>query len=151
MAYTITAANSVLMLAIASVFPTPVQIQEFGVDDAFASEMAEIAVTQVGVDGTGVAGWVPREVTMTVTLLASSVSSFTVFEAWIAAMDNVQEVLYANATIVLPAVQRKYTLQKGVLTRYPQMPNVKRTLQQRQFEIKWLPDRGIPAITSGPA
>lgn len=150
MALTITSANSVLMLAIPDVFPTPQQIQGFGVDEAFDTEMAEMAVTMVGVDGEGVAGWVPREVTMTITLLPSS-PSFLVFESWIAAMDNVREVLYASANIVIPSIQRKYAAQKGILSRYPQLPNVRRTLQNRQFEVKWLPGGGLPAITSGPS
>lgn len=150
MALTITSANTILMLLISDVFPTPQQIQDFGVDEAIDVEMAEMAVTMVGVDGQGVAGWVPREVTMTITLLPSS-RSFLVFENWIAAMDNVREVLYASATMVVPSIQRKYTMTRGVLTRYPQLPNIRRTLQNRQFEIKWLPGEGLPAITSGPA
>lgn len=151
MANTITSANSVLMLGIAGVYPTPQQIQGFAVDDMFEAEMAEMSVVQVGVDNFGVAGWVPREIKTMVTLMASS-ASFLVFENWITAMDIQQEVLYANCTLVLPAVQRKYTMLQGSLTRFPPISNIKKTLQQRQFEITWMPQGpGLPAITAGPA
>jgi len=151
MAFTITAANAVLMLGVAGVYPTAQQIQGFAVDDAFEAEMAEITVAQVGVDNFGVAGWVPREIKTTIMLMASS-GSFVNFENWITAMDIQQEVLYANMTLVIPSVQRKYTMLQGSLTRYAPIPNLKRTLQQRSFEITWLPQGpGLPAITAGPA
>lgn len=150
MALTITSANSILMLSIASVFPAPQQIQGFGVDEAFDTEATDMAETQVGVDSFGVAGWVPRQVPMTITLLASS-PSFLIFEEWVTAQDKINEILYASAVISIPSIARKYAAGKGALTRYPQLPNVRRVLQQRQFVITWLPDGlGRPAITQGP-
>lgn len=150
MALTITSANAVYMLGIDSVFPTPQQIQQFGVDEAFDTEVAMITETQVGVDGEGVAGWVPREIRQTLTLLASS-PSFLIFEAWVNAMDQAREVLYANGTIVIPSIGRKYSMAKGTLTRYPAIPNARRVLANRRFELVWLPSLGQPAITSAPA
>lgn len=146
---TITSANAVYMLAVSSVFPTPQQLQGFAVDEAFDTEQAEINVTQVGVDGVGVAGWVPREIKHTIVLLPSS-NSRPIFEQWVTAMDNIRDTLYATATIVLPSLGLKYACQKGSLTRYPQMPGVRRVLQPVRYEITWLPDNGLPAITLAP-
>lgn len=150
MALTITSANSVFMLAITGVYATPQQLMAFGVDEAFDTEAGETAEVVVGVDNYGVAGWRPRTFRQTVTLLASS-PSFLIFENWIAAMDQINEVLYASAIVSIPAIARKYTFPQGALTRYPPLPNVRRTLQQRQFEITWMPQGlGQPAVTSAP-
>lgn len=147
---TITAANAIFMLSIASVFPTPVQLQGFGVDDAFATDVVDNTETQVGVDGFGVAGYVPRSPSMTIRLLASS-PSVIVFENWIAAQDLAQEVLYAAATIKLPSIGRIYTCYQGSLMRASTMADVRKVLANREFHIQWLPQGTIPAISAAPA
>jgi hypothetical protein len=144
MALQITSANAVFLLGIAGVYPIPQQIQGFGVDEAIDFEAAETAVVQQGVDGQTVSGWVPRITRMTVTLLAAS-SSFPIFENWIAAQDQNQQIYYATGLIMLPALQRKYSLPQGTLTRFPALPNARRVLMQRQFTIEW-----AWPITSGP-
>lgn len=134
---TITSANSIFMLTVDGVFTSPQQLQGFGVDEAFDTEAAETAVVELGVDGVAVSGWVPRLTRQTITLLPSALASFNIFESWVAAMDQAREVLYANGVIILPSISRKYTLPQGTLTRFPALPNVKRTLRDRQFEITW--------------
>lgn len=150
MPLTITSMNAVFMLAIPTVFPSPQLLQGFGVDEAFESEPVDSAVVQTGVDGIGTAGLVPREVPMTVTLLASS-ASFIIFDNWLAAMDSLRDVIYASAIISMPSISRKWTCYQGALTRYPTMPSARRTLQQRQFQITWMPPGGgQPAIFGAP-
>lgn len=150
MPLTITSMNSVFMLTIPTVFPAPQQIQGFGVDEAFETDPVDSSVVQTGVDGVGTAGLVPREVPMTVTLLASS-ASFVVFDSWLAAMDALRDVVYASAVISMPSIGRKWTCYQGSLTRYPTMPSARRTLQQRQFQITWMPPGGgQPAIFGAP-
>src|SRR6266702_3037993 len=143
-ALTITSANVVYMLGVDSVFPTPQQIQGFGVDEAFDTEAADVAEVQIGVDGVTAAGWIPRLTTQTITLIASS-PSFNLFEQWVAAMDTTQEVFHATGTIIIPSIRRKYYLPQGTLTRFPALPNARRVLQHRQFTIMW-----AWPITSGP-
>lgn len=149
MAMTITSANAVFLLGIDGVYPTPVQIQGFGVDDAFTTSLVEANETQVGVDGFGVAGYVPRSPVTTIRLLASSLSS-NVFENWIAAQDQLQDVLYANGTITLPSLRRRYTLYLGSLMQVSTMADARKVLQNREFHIQWLPQGTIPAISSAP-
>lgn len=146
---TITSATATYLLSIAGVFPTPVQLQGWGVDEAFDTEAVDAAVTQVGVDGTGVAGWVPREVPQTLTFLASS-PSVEIFDQWIRAQDAISDVLYANGIIRIPAIGIQLTLGMGTLTRYPVASNVKRVLQPRVFTIHWLPQPGVAAIVPSP-
>jgi hypothetical protein len=147
---TITAANAVFMLSVDSVFPTAQQLQQFGVDEAFDPEQVDAGVVEMGVDGIGVGGWLPRVVPMTVTLQAAS-PSFRVFEDWVAAQDQLREVLYGHAIIRIPAIGREYTCAQGTLVRHSTMPSARRTLRQRQWQITWMPpSQGIPAITSAP-
>ena len=145
----ITAANATFLLGIAGLYPVAQQLQEFGVDDAFIAEPADMAETQVGVDGFGVAGYVPRQVPMTIRLLASS-KSIDVFENWMGAEDQNREVLYANGIITYPNLGRKYTLYMGTLMRVSTMADVRRVLANREFHITWLPQGTIPAISAAP-
>lgn len=149
MANTITAANSIFFLGVATVFPAAVQLQGFGVDEAFATESVDAADTQLGVDGFGVGGWIPREVPQTITLIAASPSN-DLFDQWAAAQDTQQEILYASGTIDLPAIKKRLAMAQGVLKRYTPAPNVRRVLAPRVYMIHWLPQPGRPAITASP-
>ncbi len=145
----ITSVNSVFLLTVAGLFPTPQKLQEFGVDDAFVADIADTAETQVGVDGYGVAGYVPRTVPMTIRFLASSVS-LNLFEQWIGAQDAAGEILYCSAIISQPSIGRKYTCYYGTLMRVSTMADVRRVLQNREFHINFLPQGPIPAISASP-
>lgn len=148
---TITSANSVLALVIPGVYPSPQQLRGFAVDEAFDTEEAEAAVVQVGVDGLGVAGWVPRAYKMTIQLIAAS-HSHMVFTNWWAAQDVNSEVIYASGVLIIPSVGTKYTLYQGALTRLTRIPNARRVLMPRRYEITWMPPAELqPAITSSPA
>lgn len=146
---TITASNAVFLLSVAGLFPTPQKLQEFGVDDAFTADVADTAETQVGVDGYGVAGYVPRTVPMTIRFLASSLS-LDLFEQWIGAQDAAGEILYSSGLISQPSIGRKYTLYRGTLMRVSTMADVRRVLQNREFHISWLPQGPVPAISASP-
>ena len=146
---TITSATAVFLLSITGVFNTPVQLAGFGPDEAFDTAAVDATVTQLGVDGTGVGGYVPREVDQTITLLASSPSN-AVFDQWIQAQDALLDVIYASGSIRLQSLGVQYTMPQGVLKRYPIAPNARRVLMPRQFVITWLPQPGTPAITVSP-
>jgi hypothetical protein len=148
-ARTITSANSVFLLAVPGVFTAPVQLQEYAADEAFDTEAVDVAETQIGVDGTGVAGWVPHEFMMTISFLASS-QSVDLFEEWNRQNDSIQEIYYASGVIRLPAVHKQVTLARGVLRRFSPQPNVRRVLQPRVFTITWLPLPGQPAAIVSP-
>ncbi len=145
----ITSANAVLMFGIAGLFPVAQQIQGFGADDAFVAEAADVAETRIGVDGFGVAGYVPRSVPMMIKLLPTS-RSITVFENWIAAQDQLGDILEANAVITQPSLGRKYTLYRGVLMRVDTMAAARKVLADREFHLVWLPNGTIPAISAAP-
>lgn len=149
MASTITSANATFTLSIDSVYPNAQQLQQFGVDDAFMTDAVDASEVQVGVDGFGVAGYIPRAPAMTIRLLASSPSA-VIFEDWIAAMDRLQDVLYGHGLITLASIGRKYTLYTGALMRVSTLADARKTLQNREFHIQWLPAGIIPAIAAAP-
>ena len=146
----ITSANAIFMLSIATVYPAPVQLEGFGVDDAFIAEMFDTAETQVGVDGYGAAGYRPHEVAMTIRFLASS-PSVVIFENWYAAQDATTSAYPAAGVIQMPSISRQYSCASGVLQRASSMAEVRRILANREFRITWLPQGpGVPAISPGP-
>jgi hypothetical protein len=147
----ITSANAVFILTIPTVYPNGVQLQQFGVDDAFSPEAFDTTETQVGVDGYGVAGYIPNPVEMMVKFLASS-PSVVVFENWFEAMVLINDVLPCSGQIAQPSVGRNYTLPFGVLKRVNSMAEARRILQNREFRLTWLPQgAGSPAITASPS
>jgi len=136
MSRTLTAANSVLFLAVTGLFNVPVQIQGFAADDVFDTDAVQPAETQMGVDGRLSAGFTPAAIIQNITVQADSVS-IEFFELWYQAMQFQREVFFASGTIALPSVQRKYALTRGVLTGVPPTPSAKKIIQPRRFSITW--------------
>lgn len=145
----ITSANSVFMVQVPGAVSGLTQLQQFSADDAFLMNVVEATEVMVGVDGYGTAGYIPRSPMQTIRLLADSIS-IAVFENWIAAMDSIQDVLYMNATIKLPSIKRIYTLYVGSPMNFSTMADAKKVLQNREFEVRWLPQGLTPAITFAP-
>lgn len=136
MAKTLTAANSVILLSIAGLFDTPQQLQQFSADDVFDTENVESAEVVMGVDGFFSGGWVPMPIKQNITLQADS-NSIDVFERWYSAQQSIRELYYAHATVYLPAVNRKYSFTKGILTSHNVTPSAKKILQPRKFTVTW--------------
>ena len=136
MANTINSANSVFLLAISPLFTTPVQIQGYMADAAFAQEGVDISENVLGVDGVMSYGWIPQMYPQTVSIMPSSPSS-VIFETWSAAENTAREKFPATATITLKSTGRKYSLQNGVLTNYVPIPEAGKVLKGRPFKIVW--------------
>lgn len=133
---TLTSANSVLMLGVGLVFPIPQKIEGYATDDAFAFDAVQTAQAVMGVDGYMSAGFTPQPVIQTITIMADSPSKF-IFEAWLAAMKTSREVFYSNGSLSIPSIERKYTLQRGVLTQAPPVPTARALLQPMTYQITW--------------
>jgi hypothetical protein len=133
---TITAANSVFLLAVGGIFPVPQQLQGFAADAAFAFDAVDPAETVMGVDGHMSAGYVPYMTIQTISIMPDS-PSLSIFETWLAANNTAREVFFADATIILPAIGRKYALTHGVLTSAKAAPDVKKVLAAVEYKITW--------------
>ena len=133
---TLTAANSVILLSVQGLFNTPVQLQGYAADDVFDIEDLTTAETMMGVDGKLSAGWVPQPIVQSFSLQADS-DSVAFFEQWYQAQQRVREVYAASGSTSLPAVGRKYSMRKGILTKYNAAPAGKKVLQPRRFTVTW--------------
>ena len=142
MAGDITAANITFFLSVPGVYTAAQQLQDFSVDDIFDVETVQSKEIQVGADGGGVAGWLPRMTPQSIRFLPSS-QSVNIFEAWQAAEDNGgPAVIYASGVVVYPSLGRRYTLLRGTLSKYQAAPSAGKVLKTREFEITWLPQLG---------
>lgn len=133
---TITAANSQIVLVVATVFPVGQQLQGFAADDVFDTEALDNAETLMGVDGKLSGGYVFNPVKQNFALQADSPSNL-IFDAWFAAQQAASEVYIASAVIHLPAVSRSYVMNRGFLTSYKPTPDAKKVLQPRKYQITW--------------
>jgi hypothetical protein len=140
---TITAANSVFQLVVAGLFPVPQQITGFAADAAFTTDAVERKEVVFGVDGHMSAGYVFSPTITNISIMPDS-PSLIVFDAWQQAEQVAQEVYFASATIVLPSIQRKYALTRGVLTSAPPIVSAGRVLAAQQFRITWQSVVGEP-------
>jgi len=133
---TLTSANSVFALAITGLYPSPQILKGYTTDDAFTSEVVENAETMQGLDGRLSAGFIFNPTKQLITLQADS-DSLDVFNNWVLAMKATREVLVANASVYLPAINKKYVMTRGFLTSHTAIPDVKKLLQPVKYQITW--------------
>ena len=140
---TLTAANSVLTLAIINLFPVPQTMQGYAADSAFTADQFAPVETVMGVDGYLSAGWVPVEKKMTISIQADSPSA-AMFDAWYSAQEPARETYIANGGLILPAINREFTLIRGFLSTYTPFPEGRKILQARTFGITWASILPVP-------
>lgn len=133
---TITSANSVFTIVIPSLYPSPVQLQGYSADRAFATDAIDMAEIQMGVDGRMTAGYVPTPVRQTITLQADSPSR-NIFETLIQATKAAREIYYISGTILLPSTGESFSLLRGVLTNAKLIPDAQKVLQPVDYVITW--------------
>lgn len=134
MALTITSTNSRFVLSLPDVFPVPQFMQGYAVDDAFEVENITPGEARLGVDAHMSAAYLPYLTPFSFMLQADSLSVVTM-DGWLQAMNAIREVLYADATVILPAIQKIYVLTKGVLTGSVAMPSAKKALEPQKYQI----------------
>lgn len=134
MAKTITSANSVFSITVPGVFNTPVLLEGYAADDAFSADAVQKAEVVMGVDGLLSAGFIFSPIKIKVKLAADS-PSILFFDTWNSIQQSVRELFFANALIVMPGTEEAYSLFKGVLSNFKPMPDAKKVLQAREFEL----------------
>ena len=87
---TITAANTIFTIGVASLFPTQQQIQGYSADDVTDGEAQEMGDTMMGVDGVLTGGYVNVPFVQTINLMADSPSN-DLFDQWAAAENLIQD------------------------------------------------------------
>ena len=131
----ITSANAVFTLSIATLYSAPQQIQMFGVDDAFDSEAVENKEVVKGVDNFIAAGWKPTLPKLNVNLLANSISN-AIFDLWFQTEQTPPySALPAQGIITLPSLRMQYVLLNAYLFSYMHIAPAKTTLKDRKHVL----------------
>lgn len=140
----ITAANAVLILTVEEIFPSGIELQMFGTDQAYDAPAADMAETRMGVDGFMVAGYVPNIQQVTVTLEAASPSRAQLATVAAAMVTN-RRVYACTLTATLPAVNSRFTWTRGVIRNAARALSAAKTLQPTtwQFDFEKFESAGI--------
>jgi hypothetical protein len=141
----ITSANAIYALSVADLFATPLQLQGFSADNVFGTEPLASAETSMGIDGFLSAGFVYVPVVQSIELQADSPSG-DIFDQWWQASQIAQSIFPAQGIVTLLSIGKKWTLQNGILTTFPPIPDAQKTLRPRRFGITW--ERVFPAPVS---
>jgi len=136
MANTITSADAIFSLTVTNLFPSAQILEGYAADAMFALGDTELAQSVRGADGKLSAGFVFGENLQTITIMPDSPSR-ELFETWALTSLTSVAVFRCNATIILPAISRKFTLTNGVLQRVKAMPDAQRVLQAMTYQINW--------------
>lgn len=132
----LTAANSVITLSQATLFPTPQQLQGFSTDDVTDVDPADILEALMGVDGVLSFGFVWKERHHEITLQADSASN-DFFDTINNQQQAVTDVYPLNGVILLPSISRMFTLVNGALMSYKPIPQVQKILRPRKYRLVW--------------
>ena len=132
----LTAANAVIVLTISGLIDTPFQLQQFAADDVTDLDSVQRGEFLMGVDGHLTGGYVNVMYPQRVVLMADS-PSISIFETWSANQNADTDLFWADGTITLPAVNKKYQLTRGGLRDYKPVPDVKKIIQPQAFTILW--------------
>lgn len=136
MAGSITGATSAYLLSVRGLYNAPQPLQGFAADDVFSTEQVQSVETLMGVDGFLSGGFVFTEIKQSISLQADSDSN-AIFDNWWASMRAEEDTFIADAVVRLKAIGQKWTMTRGFLTSYPPMPDAKKLLQPRKYQITW--------------
>ncbi len=127
--------NAVMTLTVNAIYPVPIQLQGFYVEDIFSLEAVDEAESIMGADGYMSVGNKPAIKPLTINFAASS-PSVSIFETWREA-NMILGVLTAQMTITLPSIGKVYTLSNGALMRTKVIPDAKGILQNQDVLLHW--------------
>ena len=132
----ITSANAVLTISVSTLFPQPVPLQQFSAEDIYTAEAIAIAEVVMGVDGRQSGGYTPRPVPQQISLQSDS-PSIDFFEQWANNTALNKTVYGAQGVLILPSLNRQWTMNNGILAMFKPMPDAAKILQPRRFTISW--------------
>ena len=123
----ITSANAEAILMVESIFPSGIQLQMFGTDQAISMDSVDITETRKGVDGKLVAGYVPAIYPVTITLEAASPSLANLATVWEAMAAN-KRIYACTLVCTLPSIKAVYTWSTGVMKSGAPFPSMEKVL-----------------------
>ena len=99
----------------------------------------------MGVDGNLSIGYVPMPIVQNFILQADSASN-DFFDTIIAAQLAARESYTLFGTILIPSLEKIYTMTKGVLGQNQPISNAKKVMQPRTFQVTWESVVGAPLL-----
>lgn len=133
---TITAADCIFTLTVDNIYPSGVVLEGFAADNIYTTDTKTLAETVLGADGYLSAGFVHTSVNQTISIMPDS-DSWDVFENWATLSVAGIAVFRCSATVLLPALGKKYTHINGVFKSWKALPDAQRVLQAGQAVIEW--------------
>lgn len=131
----ITAANAVFLLSINGLVGVT-RLQGFAADDVFSTDAVQSAEVVMGVDGKLSGGFVYSPIVQNITLQADSDSN-EIFDQWWQRSQINAEVLQGNGSVVLSNLGKRWVMTNGFLTQFAPIPDAKRILQAKRYQITW--------------
>jgi hypothetical protein len=133
----ITSADAVLTMTQPTLFPNPVQLQNFGTDDIYDTDAIRTLEAMMGVDGNLSFGFVFVPVLQNYTFMADSPSVTSFFDIVYTQQRAAKTTYPLSGVIRLPSLGKKYIMTNGGLSNYKVAPDAKRVLQVQKFQITW--------------
>ncbi len=132
----ITSADATIILTVNNLYPSGVQIEGFSTDNIYGTDALDLAETRRGADGKLSAGFIYSNINQTFHIEADSPSR-KIFDTWASMSRTTVSVFRCNATVILPAIGKKYKCVNGVLKQWKIMPDAAKTLQPSTAVIEW--------------
>lgn len=132
----ITAADTIIELVIAELYPSGFNLVEFEAQNIFEMGDTDMAECQRTADGKLLGGFVYGDLSWTFHLAASS-PSIKYIDNWQNTQIATRFVLRANGTVIQPSLGKKYIMTNGILQRARRMPSAGRVLQPVTGLIQW--------------
>ncbi|ENZ3702023.1 hypothetical protein ACGI9D_003267 [Klebsiella quasipneumoniae] len=132
----ITAADTIIELVIAELYPSGFNLQEFEAQNIFEMGDTDMAEYQRTADGKLLGGFVYGDLSWTFHLAASS-PSIKYIDNWQTTQMTTRSVLRVNGTVIQPSLGKKYIMTNGILQRARRMPSAGRVLQPVTGLIQW--------------
>ncbi|EOV0997660.1 hypothetical protein AABD69_08970 [Edwardsiella piscicida] len=126
----ITSANSKLRLVVPAYYPGGIDVDDYAADNMFDTAPLQNAEEIMSADGKYHAGFVFNPADFTITLMPTS-SALGKLEDMVAAERTAIAKFVVNATLVVPSLNKKWTMVNGVLFSMPPLPPGRRILQPR--------------------
>lgn len=134
----ITSANSKLHIVVPAFYPGGFDVDDYSADNMFETAGLQLKEDAMSADGKYHAGFIFNPVEFTINLMPTSAAGDRL-DNWLAAERAAISAFSCNATLIVPALKKKWNFTNGFLYTWNPTPPGRRILQPRSavfhFEI----------------
>ncbi len=128
------AVTDTVLSAFADIVGIPLVLEGWAADQAFSTAAVTSAEVVQGVDGQKHAGWVPSLVTLSGNVMPDTDTAANLGRIF-QAQRMMRETFIVTGTLIVPALARSYSLNKGTLTQNVPIPAHNRVQAAQTFQI----------------